>query len=227
MDNPIVQRILQAAEDVAYYATDNRGEDRGVVIARRYSSTDDRSDYYTTDDHTTTNSGSDYCYPPQPPISTVTGQPATHQHHHPITTARLAEAETAFSDDCTTTTGGVTSSTDSPHGPPPPVIVNTTSSLPQVRLEVPVALSLERTPERAQFPAESPDDEDVSVGVEEDGEEEECVVYREHEGDNSCVDMDDEDEETGESRTSGLARLEDHYHTADSSREYIDRGGTV
>ena len=176
VDNAVVQRILHAAEDVAY--TD---------AGRRYSSdlVDEEEDL-STPDHTTTatNSGSDA---PGPAHRGHRG----HRGAKSGAVSYLAEQETAFSD-------GI----DSPAEYFPPTTraepSSSSSSGSVVLTLVPAEVRLEvgtetaPPPERAQFPAESPDSP---------GDGESRVVYREHEADNSCVDLDDE--ELGERRAGG------------------------
>jgi hypothetical protein len=191
VDNAVVQRILHAAEDVAY--TSSGGGAGGG--ARRYS-TDPLED-----DDTTTASGSDA--PPrgyQP-----RGRPGY-----------LAEQETAFSDGvdggdsaaeyftpATRAPAKITKNTSTTSSSGSSVVLTLVPA--EVRLEVGDRAT--QPPERAQFPAESPD----SPGGGGAGGESR-VVYQESEADNSCVDMDEDDEETGErgarerSRGSGGSR---------------------
>ena len=167
VDNTIVQRILHAAENVAY--CDN---------GRRYSS-DLVDEDLSTPDHTTTatNSGSDA------PSKKASG-----------VVSYLAEQETAFSDGIDSPgyypSSGVTAPTPSSSSSSSVVLTLVPAD---VRLEV--GSDTAPPPERAQFPAESPDSP---------AEGESRVVYREHEADNSCVDVDDE--ETGERGTGDYYR---------------------
>lgn len=91
-----------------------------------------------------------------------------------LATSHLAEQEAAFSDD------QHISATASATAP---------ATLAEVRLHVPLE---HQPPERAQFPADSPDDESH-------------IVYRESEADNSCIDMEEEEEDDEEEEERQMA----------------------
>ena len=138
-----------------------------------------------------------------------------------VVVSHLAEPEMAFSD--LDQHGAMLSSTDSPRAANDSPL----ATLPEVRLELPelaVDVTVTVPAERAQFPAESPDSPASS------SQGEARLMYQENEGDNSCVDMDEEEScmvsEPAVVTSESLEDSEmDEYHTA--RRNYSDKGGTV